>query len=71
MEPVTEVLNKSRRWCSEKVCFIHLYPSEVIRKTEGYFMGKVSSPWSCAGISDFSAELEAGVGSAFLEQGGW
>lgn len=70
MEPVTEILNKSRKWCSEKMQFIHLYPSGVIRKTVGYLMGKVSSPRSRAGMSGFSAELEAGIGSAFLEQGG-
>lgn len=66
LEPVTGVLNKSRRWCSEEVQFIHLYPPGAIRKKVGYLTGKGLPPRSCAGMSDFGAELEAGVGRALL-----
>lgn len=50
--------------------FIHSYPSRAIRKKVGYLTGKGLSPWPRAGMSDFSAELEAGVGSALLPEPG-
>lgn len=50
--------------------FVHSYPSRAIRKKVGCLTGKGLSAWPRAGTSDFSAELEAGVGSALLPEPG-
>lgn len=68
LEPGIKVHNKGRRQHSEKVKFIHSYPPIAIRKKVGYLTGKGLSLWSCAGMSDFGAELEAGVGSILLRE---
>lgn len=66
LEPVSEVLNKGRRWCSEKVPFIHSYHLGTITKTVGYLPRNGLSACSHVGMNDFSAELDAGGASALL-----